>query len=401
MIACVQVRHFAAAIERQLDPALAGVPLILIAYPKQRGKVVAVSQEAESAGVVVGMPLSRARAFCPQGCFITADETHYEQALDHALAALWTFTNCVEIDETAFPQTLVAYLDLGRLKESDLRALAAQMIEALGGSLSSAITVGLARGKFPASLAATIATAGEVIYIAPGTERAFVAPYPVTLLPLSKAVSRKLRLLFIRRLEELAAISRPELVAQFGKSGRLLYWLAQGIDPRPVTPRRMPQTEAAARAFDHAFTDRTRLDVAVQYLADDLAIRLEGRVAAAHHLTLTIEFERGKPAVERLHLLQPVATAKGIADALQPLIERSGLATRRGGITRIEIALMQFVSAAPRQLELLTHRPARQQLIDLTPALIERYGARFYEVQLIGKTLLPERRFHLHQVGSA
>jgi hypothetical protein len=87
---------------------------------------------------------------------------------------------------------------------------------------------------------------------------------------------------------------------------------------------------------------------------------------------------------------------------LQPLIERSLSIRRRVGITAVEVTVMQFVSAAPRQLELLTHRPARQQLIDLTPALVERYGERFYEAVLSERSaLLPERRFYLRCVNAS
>jgi hypothetical protein len=161
----------------------------------------------------------------------------------------------------------------------------------------------------------------------------------------------------------------------------------------------MPQAEHARRSFDHALAERARLDGAVQSIADELALRLEERVAAAHHLTLTLSFERDASAVERIHLLQPVQTAQGIAQALQPLIARtvSGQA-----IVGVEVTVMQLVSAAPRQLELLTHRPARQQLLDLTPALVERYGLRFYEALLSEQaTLLAERRFHLRRLGEA
>ena len=96
-----------------------------------------------------------------------------------------------------------------------------------------------------------------------------------------------------------------------------------------------------------------------------------------------------------------MATARGIAQALQPLVERCLPSVEQGGITRIEITLQQLVSAAPRQLDLLTHRPARQQLIDLLPALVERYGACFYEAQIDeAGALLPERRFSLRQAGN-
>ena len=401
MIACVQIKYFAAAVARAADPMLLSVPVILVRYAKERGRVAAVSAEAEQAGVQPGMALSRARAVCPGGCFLMLDTQRVDAALETLLETLWTFTHQVEIDEAAYPQTVVAYLDLGRLNLRDLAALGVQIAEIVSASTSGVVTVGIAAGKFPAFVAAQGSRAGQVEMVAPGEEAAFVAPHPVTLLPLSKATARKLRLLFIRRLGELAAISRPELVAQFGKPGRLLYWLARGIDPRPVTPRRMPQSECAARVLEHPLTDRTRLDYLLQVLADELAIRLEGRVAAAHHLTLSIEYERGSGAVERLHLIEPVVTARGIAAALQPLVERCLPSVEQGGITRIEIRLQQLVSAAPRQLDLLTHRPARQQLIDLLPALVERYGACFYEAQIDeAGALLPERRFSLRQAGN-
>jgi nucleotidyltransferase/DNA polymerase involved in DNA repair len=327
---------------------------------------------------------------------VPLDEARCDEALDHLLAALWTFTHRVEIDETQYPQTAVAYLDLGRLNERDLHSLAEQIVASAGGD----VRIGLAHGKFPAFVAAARShQAGEIVQVAPGTEAAFVAPHPVGLLPLSRAAARKLSLLFIHQIGELAALSRPALVAQFGRPGRQMYWLAQGIDGREVIPRRMPQTERAARGFDAPLTERVRLDVVIHDLADALAARLEARVAAAHHLTLTLQPERGTPIIEHLHLLQPVASAQGIAQALQPLLART---TVGQGIVGIEITLMQFVSAAPRQLELLTHRPARQQLIDLTPALVERYGRRFYEAALTDtNTLLDERRFHLRRIGGS
>ena len=104
-IACVQIRQFATTVERQIDGALRDVPVILIEYPKQRGRVLAVSKESELAGVKIGMALSRARALVPKGAFLTATPSHTDQALDHFLAALWTFTHQVELDETSYPHT--------------------------------------------------------------------------------------------------------------------------------------------------------------------------------------------------------------------------------------------------------------------------------------------------------
>ena len=47
MIACVQIKYFAAAVARAADPMLLGVPVILVRIRKERGRVAAVSSEAE------------------------------------------------------------------------------------------------------------------------------------------------------------------------------------------------------------------------------------------------------------------------------------------------------------------------------------------------------------------
>lgn len=402
MIACVRISHFAAAVERQFDPALAGVPLIVIAYKGQRGKVIAASREAELNGVSPGCSRTRARALCPKAVLISADPQQYEQALDHLLATLWTFTSHVEIDESVYPQAVEAYLDLGSLNERDLHLLGEQIGASVAATVAADVTIGIAQGKFPALVAARTAKAGQITLVPRGGEARTVAPCPVSFLPMSKTTARKLRLLCIYQVGELANLSRPALASAFGRSGRLLYWLSQGIDGRPVVPHRVPQAEHAVRTFDHAINDRHRLDVIIHAMADELASRLETRVAAAHHWTLTIQFERSKATTERLSIVQPVGTAQGIAQVLQPLIERSLPKLRRDGISGIEITAMQFVSAAPRQLELLTHRPARQLLIDLTPALIERYGQRFFEARIEAHgILLAERRFLLRKVGES
>jgi hypothetical protein len=161
----------------------------------------------------------------------------------------------------------------------------------------------------------------------------------------------------------------------------------------------MPPTEAATRRFEPPLANRARLDVAVHYLASQLASRLEGRHAALHEMALALTFEDGGVRVERLHLLQPVASAAGIARTINQLLERSPVTQ---GIAEIEVTLAHLVPNIPRQLELFTHRPGRQKLYDLARALAARHGDCFYEAELAERgSLLPERRFHLRQMAAS
>jgi DNA polymerase IV len=394
MIACVRLPYFAAAVERQHDPALIDEPLVILRYGKKRGTVTAVSLEASSAGVTPGLSLTRARALCPAAQFVTATE-RYQGGMERLLRVLWSFTNRVEVDEAPFPQDAVCYLDLGQLKEADLRHIGTRLLEAIRTDTGIDASVGIATGKFPAYLAAYSTTAVELI--PPGNEAAFAAPFPVAVLPLSKETARRLRLFCIRTLGEMAAFSKEALVAQFGKSGRRLYQLANGRDGRLLKVRRMPAVETVLHRFDAPIESQDRLDVHLHQIAGLLSDRLETRQSALHAITLSIGFETGDSVTESLHLLLPIASAKGIAEVMQQLMERM---KQTAGIASIEVQLSHLVPNIPRQLELFTDKPVRQQVIQIADALVARHGAQpFYWTVLDHPySLFPERRFELRRV---
>jgi len=399
MIACVRIPYFAVALEQLRAVALRHAPILLIRYDKRGGRVIALSPQAEALGVSLGMSVTRARALCPPGAFITSEADRYTGTLDRLLGILWTYTNRVEIDEAAFPHTLIAYLDLGRLHEDAARELLEGVIEALRSKLHLNASVGMADGKFLARLAALQAEHGKIMFVPRETEAAFAAPFPVDVLPLNKEMARKLNLLAIRRIGEFAALPRAAVIGQFGRVGKAIYLLAQGLDGSPITPRRMPPSEAVLRQFDPPIEERTRLDIAIHLLADDLAERLEKRGSALHRLRVTLTFERGEMRSEELFLLEPVATARGIAESINRLIERMPTTS---GITSIEVCLAHLVSAAPRQLELFRDQPARTALIDLAHILTERYGGHCYQAELRDRgAILLERRFALKRIDAS
>jgi DNA polymerase IV len=396
VIVCVLIWDYAVEVARQDDPALCDVPLALVDYRTKRGRVAAVSPEARRTGVQVGLSLGRARVLCPDAYLLPLDEALLRAADDRLLEALWTFTNRVEIDSDAYPQQAVCYLDLGRLNADDAGYLGQRLIEEITSQTGMTASVGLARSKFTAHIAALSAPPGQVMAVPRGEEANFVAPHPVDLLPLSKTTARTLRLLYIRTLGELAALPRQAVSGQFGRAGKLLHLLANGHDPRPVNARRMPAAETVTRMFDDPVSDRTRLDVVIHHLAEEMEQRLDVRVSALHALALTLHHEDGTTRTERLHLLQPVASAQGIAETVMRLVDRKAIT---GGVVEVEVCATHLVPNVPCQLELFAHRPARGQIFHLAKALAERHGGCFYAAaELERSSLLPERRCSLRQV---
>ena len=93
MIACLRLLHWAAAVTRQQNPALAGVPLVIGGRAWESAPVTAVSAEAQEAGVRVGMLLKQAWALCPGAHFLPLNEAICQQAHDALLDLLWDFSD--------------------------------------------------------------------------------------------------------------------------------------------------------------------------------------------------------------------------------------------------------------------------------------------------------------------
>lgn len=408
MIACIRVEGLGVALMRQHDPAYSGVPLLLVKHTSRRSRIAAASLEVVRSGVLPGMLLSRARAIYPQAKMIAWDEAQMQRAAQQIAGlreGLWDFTHRVEQDESVYPQTGVWYLDLGRLRDMDacdlggqLHALASTWFEPAKTGVR--VTIGLAQGKFTAYAAASHSV--SPVTLIPRMDAAdFLAPLPVNLLPLSKETARRLSLLCIQRIGEIAVLPRAAVIRQFKREGKLLYALAQGLDSRPVIPQQMPASESRRVQFNEGVNQRERLTIILQHVADDLARRLEKRGMAARRVQLRLMLEDGSELDESLQLLQPVATPDELVRAVQRLMDTHSGAMNRttGGIIALEVRLTQFIPNLPQQLDLFAWKPRQAQITDLMSALVARHGSRFYTAaphQL--ESHLPERRFTLKRL---
>jgi len=296
---------------------------------------------------------------------------------------------------------LVLYLDLNDLSWTAAVATVQRIGQAVrearnpdsGPPLTPAI--GLARGKFTARVAAAVVEPNEALLIAPGHEAAFLAPFPVDLLPMDEETARRLRLLGIRTLGQLAVLPAGAVLTQLGKEGRLLHRLAQGRDDRPVLPYRPRAVERVARQFDAPVADGTILEAVLQTMAEELAAHLEAGGHMGRTLTLILHLEDGTTCEERRILRRPTAGAKHIAQTLCHLLTWIRVPC---GVVELEVTLADLVPATGQQLDLFVHQVGQEhRLREVLKDLVARYGADcFYRITLTDREArLPEHRFQL------
>jgi protein ImuB len=365
------------------------LPTALIDYSQRRARIAAASASALAAGVLPGISLTRARALCPNLTPQPLKQERVDALRDRLLNTLWTYTNRIELDADAMPQSAVLWLDLGLTKDEDAQMLG-ERIRSSVGRIGLTASIGIARGKFTA-LAAAMYTDCNVQPVRRGEDAAFLAPLPVSLLSLKKEDARRLDLLGIRTLGQFAALPRSAISAQFGKLGRTWHLLACGQDARPVRPYKMPNFERAGLDFDFGITDRAIMDEALSRFASELSQRLERRASAVHEISLTIHYDRGATRTEHVQRVQPLTDTGDLRRMLYALLD--SLAPD-APVCALTVTLSRLSATAPRQLDLFDQRPRGQATIDLIPELTRLLGPHFFTADVSTSTL-HERRLKL------
>lgn len=238
----VDMDAFYASVEQRDDPSLRGRPVV-VAWRGARSVVCAASYEARKFGVRSAMPALRAERLCPQAVFVPPDFSRYKAVSKQVRAIFESHTPLVEplsLDE--------AYLDVS----ADLqglgsgtavaRAIRAEIREATQLTASA----GVAPNKFLAKIASDWRKPNGLFVIRPEQALDFLTPIAVGKLPgVGRVMQGKLEELGVRTVGELRALGAEALAARFGRWGRRLHELSQGIDEHPVEPER-PHTQISA-----------------------------------------------------------------------------------------------------------------------------------------------------------
>ena len=236
-VACVLITHLRAKCELQRQPELAAAPAVIVDRAAGSPQVIDVFPAAT--GVTAGMALEEALSHNADTVVIEANEPAYRREFRQVLTALQAVSDRVE---QAAPG--VAYVRLDGLEA--LYGGEERLVTALLNAVPQYLAprVGVAQAKFPALVAAQAGRAGGVTRV-PDYAAAFLAPHPVTLLPLAPEVHERLQRFGLRTLGDVAAMRVDQLSDQFGADGARAWQLCHGIDDEPLIPLKHEESVTA------------------------------------------------------------------------------------------------------------------------------------------------------------
>ncbi len=287
----ITVPAFPIALARAVDSHLRGRPVAVAPLNSERALLQCVSAEAASEGVLAGTPIYWARKSCPS-LLVIAPDPHLMAKGSQALTELSAqFTPIVE------PGAGRVFLDLtaSRRLFGPARDVAARLERAIGSQLGLEAMAGAGGNKLVSRVAADVMREPGVYDVFHGSERNFLAPFPVSVLP-GVGESRQTLLfrdLNLQRVEQVASLTIAQLRLAVGPFAPLLLDRACGIDRSPVQPPRMSTEIVEECLLDQEENDDAILLCELLRLVEGCGLRLRRLGKGARKVSLSVMYADG------------------------------------------------------------------------------------------------------------
>jgi protein ImuB len=312
MIACILIQGFDLRAALRDRPRLGLKPAALAPLPGTEPLLGPVTAAAEAAGVRPGMRLGEALATCPSLVLVDRDPAGVEQEWEGIVRRLEDAGFAVEPVE---PGCL--YFDT-RGVERLYGGVAPALKRALSCLKAWDASAGAADRRFAALAAAAIARPGQALVVSDEKTKEFLAPLPLTLLPLERERREDLERMGIKKLGQLAGLPGAAVAERLGPDGRHAHSLARGDDTTKVRARRPPAEIAERLEFPEAVGNELTLRRALTALLDRILARSERGGREIRKVALSARLVGGGSWRRTVTLREPSAERGTLRAALGP-----------------------------------------------------------------------------------
>ncbi|MFC1601180.1 DNA polymerase IV [Candidatus Sumerlaeota bacterium] len=373
----IDLDAFFVEVERLVDPALVGKPVIVGGQPDGRGVVCSASYEARAFGVRSAMPMGRARQLCPQAELVRVGRGDYEQYSRRVRQVLEGFSPVIEmrsIDE--------GFLDLTgceRLHGSPLETAHALRARIMG-EVGLPASCGLAANKLVAKVASDCAKPKGILWVRDGGEQQFLKPLLIYRLPgIGKSLGQKLERYGVATLGDLQRLGAEALSGALGeRAGAELYERACGQDDSPLTPTREARSVSRETTFETDTCHLPTLETTLSSLSERVAAGLRRINCRARTVSLKLRYADFKTLSRSQTLPNPTDDDRAIFRAARESLQRCDL--RRVRVRLLGVAATKLLEGE-RQLDFLEEDRMQREgrLAHALDRIKERHGSRAIE----------------------
>jgi nucleotidyltransferase/DNA polymerase involved in DNA repair len=343
MVACILIPGFELRAALRERPRLGLRPAALAPLPGTEPLLGPVTAAAEAAGVRPGMRLGEALATCPSLVLVEQDAVLVEHHWETVVRRLENAGFAVEPME---PGCL--YFETRGVERlyGGVAAALKRALRAVGGSWDAC--AGAADRRFAALAAAAIARPGQGLVVSDEKTQEFLAPLPLTLLPMEEQQRADLEQMGIKNLGQLAGLPGAAVAERLGPDGRRAHSLARNEDSTKVRARRQPAEIAERLEFPEAVGNELTLRRALAALLDRILARSERGGREIRKVALSARLVGGGSWRRTMTLREPCAERGVLRAALGPK-----LAELPAPVLALGLELLSLSESNGRQLALI------------------------------------------------
>lgn len=238
------------------------------------GVVAAASYEARKYGIRSAMSSVKAKRLCPDVIFIPGRMGVYKEVSAQIHEIFHEYTDLVEpisLDE--------AFLDVTENKQNIL--LAVDIAKAIKERIRNELHLVASDYRKPDGLCT----------IHPDQALEFIGKLPIeSFWGVGKVTAKKMYSFGIHNGKQLRKCNLEFLIRQFGKTGKLYYDFAHGVDPRPVEAIRIRKSVGCEHTLDKDITLHSSIIIELYHVTTELIKRLERSGFKRNTLTLKLKF---------------------------------------------------------------------------------------------------------------
>lgn len=382
---------FFASVEQGFNPLLRNRPVIVGGTEDQRGVVHTASYEARALGIRTGMALIRAKQICPHAIFLKGNFQHYRAVSQVLQEEYLKYTPLVE-----FTSLDDAYLDLSGVLHLHVspkeigRAIQKSVLSKVGVGLS----IGIGSSKVIANIASGLRKPKGIVEVLSGSEKEFLAPLPVEVLPgVGRVAKEKLTDLGIFSVSQLAQFSKLLLEQLFGHNGLKIWQLANGFDAREVKRRIIPKQISRETSFEEDTADTGIIKGTLQYLTERMAKKLREQNLVCQTLSVKIRYSDFSANNRSRSLPYPSNDSAALFKMVDTLFDEIRL--RRIRIRHVGVAASN-IEPLNWQATLFNQRTRQEALNTTIDAIRKKFG---FMAILPAETIELRRKYRMEPNG--
>jgi DNA polymerase-4 len=334
------------------------------------------------------MALRTAAKLCPQAVFLDSHHELYGRWSDRIASILSKYSPVVEmasVDE--------AYIDLAGTERLHGPVLAAadKLSREITSTTGLPCSIGVGTSRLTAKVASEQAKPRGLVWVAPGSEEAFLAPLPVRRIPgIGKVTEGALKALGIETVAQLQAATLERLEENLGQWGVALFRKARGIDSYEFFIDAEAKSLSHNQTFGEDTNDRERIESTLSYLCQKASKRVRDAGLYARTVTLRLRYLDFKTISRSRTLAEPSDLDTIFLKDVRELFVRAWDGVAKLRLVGVEFS--HFSAGSSGQLDLLD--PGRREKLEClaraTDRLRDKFG--FSKVQFGGSLGNRDRR---------